>query len=104
MIELYKCEKCGKVFTDYDEANNCEMSHLQIDWWKSQDLNDKDSFADGYSHKGRLPREIRVFSREDWYEHDEETGKWKKRRFIGLYKLQDTECEEIHDDDTESPN
>ena len=28
MISLYKCEKCGKVFTEYGECEVCESSHF----------------------------------------------------------------------------
>lgn len=31
MKNLYVCEKCGKTFTDYDEAWNCEYSHCDVD-------------------------------------------------------------------------
>ena len=102
MIELYKCEKCGTVFTTYQECSDCENSHLQINWWETDRLYDAQTHE--YKQDGRLPIEIEVASCEDWYEHDEETGKWKKRRFIGRYKLIGTECDEIREDATESPN
>lgn len=31
MKNLYVCEKCGKTFTDYDEAWSCEYSHCDVD-------------------------------------------------------------------------
>lgn len=31
MKNQYVCEKCGKTFTDYDEAWNCEYSHCDVD-------------------------------------------------------------------------
>ena len=30
MKSLYVCEKCGRQFTDYDEAYACENSHISI--------------------------------------------------------------------------
>ena len=30
MKELYVCEKCGKVFSEYDEAWACERSHETV--------------------------------------------------------------------------
>lgn len=38
MINCYKCERCGRVFTDYDEANNHENRHfIQKNWFSSED-------------------------------------------------------------------
>lgn len=31
MKNLYVCEKCGKVFNNYDEAWDCENSHQTVD-------------------------------------------------------------------------
>jgi hypothetical protein len=31
MKNLYVCEKCGKVFSEYDEAWACERSHETVD-------------------------------------------------------------------------
>ena len=31
MKNLYVCEKCGKTFTDYNEAWNCEYYHSDVD-------------------------------------------------------------------------
>ena len=33
MEYLYKCEKCGKVYTNENEAWKCEDGHAQIDNW-----------------------------------------------------------------------
>lgn len=31
MKNLYVCEKCGKTFTDWDEAYKCENSHVDVE-------------------------------------------------------------------------
>ena len=54
MKELYLCEKCGKVFSEYDEACACERSHATVDqiysWELPQDTDMKTEFyAEGES-------------------------------------------------------
>ena len=54
MKELYVCEKCGKVFSEYDEAWACERSHETVDqiysWELPQDTDMKTEFyAEGES-------------------------------------------------------
>lgn len=31
MKNLYMCEKCGKTFSDWDEAYKCENSHIDVE-------------------------------------------------------------------------
>ena len=38
MKNLYVCEKCGKVFEEYDEAWACERSHATVDQIYSWDF------------------------------------------------------------------
>lgn len=38
MKNLYVCEKCGKVFSEYDDAWACERSHATVDQIYSWDL------------------------------------------------------------------
>ena len=38
MKNLYVCEKCGKVFSEYDEAWACERSHETVDQIYSWEL------------------------------------------------------------------
>ena len=38
MKNLYVCEKCGKVFSEYDEAWACERSHATVDQLYSWDF------------------------------------------------------------------
>lgn len=38
MKNLYVCEKCGKMFSEYDDAWACERSHATVDQIYSWDL------------------------------------------------------------------
>ena len=38
MKNLYVCEYCGKTYTDYDEAWNCERNHVSVEPLNSWDL------------------------------------------------------------------
>ena len=38
MKNLYVCEYCGKTYTDYDEAWNCERNHVSVETLGSWDL------------------------------------------------------------------
>lgn len=54
MKNLYVCEKCGKVYSDYDAAWACERRHVTVDqiysWELPQDTDLKTEFyAEGES-------------------------------------------------------
>lgn len=54
MKNLYVCEKCGKVFSEYDEAWACERSHSSVDqiysWdFPSDEYMSTEFFAEGES-------------------------------------------------------
>ena len=54
MKNLYVCEKCGKVFSEYDDAWACERRHVTVDqiysWELPQDTDLKTEFyAEGES-------------------------------------------------------
>ena len=38
MKNLYVCEYCGKTYTDYDEAWQCERNHVSVEMLNSWDL------------------------------------------------------------------
>ena len=38
MKNLYVCEYCGKTYTDYDAAWNCERNHVSVETLGSWDL------------------------------------------------------------------
>ena len=59
MKNLYVCEKCGKVFSEYDEAWACERSHITLDQVFSWDLpNGSDMQVDFYQDGESLPEYI----------------------------------------------
>ena len=79
MKSLWKCEKCGKVFSDYDECYAHEESHWSLSRWS-----DMDAVLDGmteYKEGQEEPNVIHmVFTR--W---NHEKGEYEKR--CGKFKL-----------------
>ena len=56
MKSLYVCEKCGKMFEEYDQAWACERSHITLDQVFSWDLpNGSDMQVDFYQEDESLP-------------------------------------------------
>ena len=37
MTCIYKCDKCGKIFTDYEEGVQHEQNHWDLDRWETLD-------------------------------------------------------------------
>ena len=59
MKSLYVCEKCGKMFEEYDQAWACERSHITLDQVFSWDLpNGSDMQVDFYQDGESLPEYI----------------------------------------------
>ena len=59
MKSLYVCEKCGKMFEEYDQAWACERSHITLDQVFSWDLpNGSDMQVDFYRDGESLPEYI----------------------------------------------
>ena len=56
MKSLYVCEKCGKMFEEYDQAWACELSHITLDQMFSWDLpNGSDMQVNFYQNGESLP-------------------------------------------------
>ena len=56
MKSLYVCEKCGKMFEEYDQAWECERSHITLDQVFSWELpNGSDMQVDFYQNGESLP-------------------------------------------------
>ena len=56
MKSLYVCEKCGKMFEEYDQAWACERSHITLDQVFSWDLpSGSDMQVDFYQEGESLP-------------------------------------------------
>ena len=59
MTELYLCEKCGKMHTDYNSAWEREKSHITLDRVCRWDLpNGSDMQVDFYQNGESLPEYI----------------------------------------------
>ena len=61
MKSLYVCEFCGKTYTDYDEAWNCERSHVSIDELNPWDLPEKSDLKTYFYTNGEPIPEYVVF-------------------------------------------
>ena len=86
MKNLYKCEKCGKVFENYEDCERCESHHYNfVNQWESNGLNQKlDEMAE-YKDGQEEPNVIHIWMvREYW---DKESGEWKNEKRCGKYKL-----------------
>ena len=80
MKSLYKCEKCGKVFDDYDECYSHEYSHWTLERGYCDITDTLDSMTE-YKEGQEEPNVIHmVFSR--W---NSDKGEYEKR--CGKYKL-----------------
>ena len=59
MKSLYVCEKCGKMFEEYDQAWACERSHITLDQVFSWDLpSGSDMQVDFYQEGESLPEYV----------------------------------------------
>ena len=61
MKNLYVCEKCGKVFSEYDEAWACERSHATVDQIYSWDLPSDENMQTEFYAQGESTPEYIVF-------------------------------------------
>lgn len=59
MKNLYVCEYCGKTYTDYDVAWNCERNHVSVEMLNSWDLpQDADMRTSFYTNGEQLPEYV----------------------------------------------
>ena len=75
MKELYLCEKCGKVFSDYDEAWACERSHATVDLIYSWELPQNASlqtefYAEGDSVPEYVVMKTAALDKDGFYKQD----------------------------------
>ena len=89
MKSLYQCEKCKKVFDEYEEANQCEESHTSyvngFDWDDNEDFKLNVMNHTKYEEGNPDPVQIAIMLTREYYNTEEST--WKKERSIGIYKL-----------------
>ena len=95
MLNLYKCEYCGKVYDDYTEAQRCEDAHLKVDWWATQDRAALTQYE--YTTRGKMPTQLEIASEIEYGDFNEATQKYNRCRYIGTYKLVETVCEKLVD-------
>lgn len=60
MKELYLCEKCGKMHTDYNSAWKCEQSHITLDQMFSWDLPNGSDMQVNFYQEGEATPEYMV--------------------------------------------
>ena len=61
MKNLYVCEKCGKMFEEYDQAWACERSHATIDQIYSWEMPSDSGMATEFYAQGESSPEYVVF-------------------------------------------
>lgn len=61
MKNLYVCEYCGKTYTDYDEAWNCERNHVSVEMLNSWDLPSMSDMQTSFYTNGEQLPEYVVF-------------------------------------------
>lgn len=85
MKSLYKCDKCGKVFDDYEECYNHEYSHWNVRRGYSTDDELLDSMTE-YKEGQEEPNVIHiVFERWD-NEKCEYIRRWGKYKLVSSYE------------------
>lgn len=74
MINCFKCEKCGKVFDNYEDASKHEDAHYTVKTWA--DTQDEEVIRDNtvYSETSDAPIAVVVPMTRTVY--DEETTTW----------------------------
>ena len=71
MRNMYQCEKCGKVFGDFDECYKHENSHWVVSSFYWREYEKACSDMTQYSQKFEAPSEVGV----EIERYDEELGK-----------------------------
>ena len=61
MKNLYVCEYCGKTYTDYDEAWQCERNHVSVETLNSWDLPSMSDMQTSFYTNGEQLPEYVVF-------------------------------------------
>ena len=61
MKNLYVCEYCGKTYTDYDEAWQCERNHVSVEMLNSWDLPSMSDMQTSFYTNGEQLPEYVVF-------------------------------------------
>lgn len=84
MKNLYKCEKCGKVYDNFDECERCEKTHYTFsNGWRADGLHEKLDCMAEYKEGQEEPNVIHVVFERCYWDGDE----WKNEKRCGKYKL-----------------
>jgi len=82
---LYKCEKCGKLFESWDNANECEKKHLRLDPYSVEgEFEDKVQYDEGR----QLPTRFMIRSEPPRIWNPETCDSEYGIPFYGVYKLE----------------
>lgn len=86
MKNVYKCERCGRVFENYEDCERCESHHYTFtNGWSPDGINEKLDAMTEYKDGQEEPNVIHVvFERSYW---DRNTETWKNEKRCGKYKL-----------------
>ena len=93
MVNCYKCEKCGKVFTDYEEAYKHENEHYTVKRWFSCDDEEVMSREVEYSEKQSAPSGVVVPLERTIY--NEETSQWENETIYIRFYADKRTCEQV---------
>ena len=67
MRNMYQCEKCGRVFADYDECMRHEDSHYVVSGWcreYEQECKDRTEYSDTLDAPSKVAVELNRWSSE----------------------------------------
>ena len=74
MVSCYKCEKCGKVFENYEEAYKHENRHFYVKSWVSSEDSEVINNEMEYSETQEGPSAVVVPMERTTY--DEDKSEW----------------------------
>ena len=85
MTTMYKCEKCGKIFSEYDECYTHENGHWILDRWTSMiNETDLDTMTE-YKEGQEEPNVVHLFFKRWNSEKCEYEGRCGKFKLVSSY-------------------
>ena len=78
MKTIYKCERCGKIFDDYEECDRHESEHWSLRRWSSNEdlLDSMTEYKEGQEEPNVIHVSFARWNREKGG-YDERFGKYK---------------------------
>ena len=85
MKQMYVCEKCGKMSSDYEEIAKCESMHYSLvrGWCGDDKLEESLENGTHYKEGEEEPDVIHVLFQRSYWNGDE----WKEEKRCGKYRL-----------------